>query len=264
MRRLVAETRLRRRPTPLFVREGIDEPVPIPSLPGWCSTRGRRCAEAELADLGERRDPFGVPEHKDAEGPAHPIPTASCRSACGTCATTPRRPGRAMAADSASTSTPNTATNVRPRRHPSTTTHPRVYGEAAIVAPTPGPTMRPVGMMDGPGPRHPDALRRQRPRAGVDRLLPAEYASALYGPFRDVGRRNIADGGDRSPVGLGQRPRGSRRSSAGTTDGGRRHGDGQTSRRPPIDVLAGRARSTRRSRRTRDGPASTPQHAAAE
>src|SRR5690606_12273295 len=56
---------------PLFVREGIDEPVPIPSLPGVVQhTRSSLRAEvAELADLGVNAVIlFGVPEHKDAEG----------------------------------------------------------------------------------------------------------------------------------------------------------------------------------------------------
>ena len=73
MRRLVAETRLGVDDlvAPLFVREGIDEPVPIPSLPGVVQhTRSSLRAEvAELADLGVNAVIlFGVPEHKDAEG----------------------------------------------------------------------------------------------------------------------------------------------------------------------------------------------------
>src|SRR5690606_25883704 len=73
MRRLVAETRLGVDDlvAPLFVREGIDEPQPISSLPGVVqhTRESLRKEVAELADLGlSAVILFGVPATKDAEG----------------------------------------------------------------------------------------------------------------------------------------------------------------------------------------------------
>ena len=73
MRRLVAETRLSVDDlvAPLFVREGIDAPVAVPSLPGVVQhTRESLRKEArELAELGIPAVMlFGIPAIKDAEG----------------------------------------------------------------------------------------------------------------------------------------------------------------------------------------------------
>src|SRR5207244_10570517 len=71
--RLVAETRLSVDDlvAPLFVREGIDSPVPVPSLPGVVqhTRESLRKEVRELADLGlPAVILFGIPSHKDAEG----------------------------------------------------------------------------------------------------------------------------------------------------------------------------------------------------
>ena len=79
---------------PLFVREGISEPVPISSMPGVVQhTRDSLLkAVAEAADLGLGGVMlFGIPEHKDAVGSGaarpgrasstSPSPTWSARSA---------------------------------------------------------------------------------------------------------------------------------------------------------------------------------------
>src|SRR2546425_7785628 len=73
MRRLVAETRISADDlvAPLFVREGIDEPQPIASLPGVMQhTRDSLRKEvAQLVDLGiPAVILFGVPQHKDSMG----------------------------------------------------------------------------------------------------------------------------------------------------------------------------------------------------
>lgn len=73
LRRLVAETQLSVDDlvAPLFVREGIDEPQPIASLPGVVQhTRDSLRKEvAALAGLGVPAVVlFGVPAHKDPEG----------------------------------------------------------------------------------------------------------------------------------------------------------------------------------------------------
>src|SRR5205814_2869311 len=73
LRRLVAETRLSVDDlvVPFFVREGIDEPCPISSLPGVVQhTRDSLVKEARrLAGLGvPALILFGVPTRKDSEG----------------------------------------------------------------------------------------------------------------------------------------------------------------------------------------------------
>ena len=73
LRRLVAETRLGVDDliAPLFVREGVDTPVPIASMPGVVQhTRDSLVKEVgELVALGiPGVILFGVPEHKDPRG----------------------------------------------------------------------------------------------------------------------------------------------------------------------------------------------------
>ncbi|WP_082503371.1 porphobilinogen synthase [Nocardioides sp. Leaf307] len=73
LRRMVAETSLEPRQLvlPLFVREGLSEPVPITSMPGVLqhSRSSLLGAVAEAAELGLGGVMlFGVPEHKDATG----------------------------------------------------------------------------------------------------------------------------------------------------------------------------------------------------
>ncbi len=73
LRRMVAETRVDpgQLVLPLFVREGISEPVPIASMPGVVQhTRDsllKAVAEAADAGLGGVML-YGIPEHKDAVG----------------------------------------------------------------------------------------------------------------------------------------------------------------------------------------------------
>ncbi|WP_193611238.1 porphobilinogen synthase [Nocardioides lijunqiniae] len=73
LRRMVAETEVRPRQLvlPMFVREGIDEPQPISSMPGVVQhTRSTlKAAAAEAAELGIGGVMlFGVPLHQDATG----------------------------------------------------------------------------------------------------------------------------------------------------------------------------------------------------
>src|SRR6476661_4888707 len=73
LRRMVAETSLEARQLvlPVFVREGITEPVPISSMPGVVqhSRASLLGAVAEAAELGLGGVMlFGIPEHKDATG----------------------------------------------------------------------------------------------------------------------------------------------------------------------------------------------------
>jgi porphobilinogen synthase len=73
MRRLVAETRLHPAELilPMFVKEGVDEPVPLGSMPGILqhSIDSMKAAIAEAAEAGIGGVMlFGVPESKDAIG----------------------------------------------------------------------------------------------------------------------------------------------------------------------------------------------------
>jgi len=73
MRELVAQHHVRVTDlvAPLFVREGVDEPQPIASLPGVVqhSRESLRAEVASLAGLGVRAVIlFGVPAAKDATG----------------------------------------------------------------------------------------------------------------------------------------------------------------------------------------------------
>ncbi|QKD99994.1 porphobilinogen synthase [Nocardioides marmotae] len=73
LRRMVAETSLEARQLvlPLFVREGLEEPVPISSMPGVVqhSRSSLLAAVAEAAELGLGGVMlFGIPETKDATG----------------------------------------------------------------------------------------------------------------------------------------------------------------------------------------------------
>ena len=73
LRRLVAETRVHASQLilPMFVREGLTEPIPISSMPGVVqhSLDSMRRAIAEAAELGVGGVMlFGVPGHKDATG----------------------------------------------------------------------------------------------------------------------------------------------------------------------------------------------------
>lgn len=73
LRRLVSETAVepRRLVLPVFVREGIDQPRPISSMPGVVqhSMESLRAAVAEAAEVGLGGIMlFGIPERKDAVG----------------------------------------------------------------------------------------------------------------------------------------------------------------------------------------------------
>ncbi|MGL5910189.1 MAG: porphobilinogen synthase, partial [Phycicoccus sp.] len=73
LRRLVAETRLHPAELvlPVFVREGIDEPVPVSAMPGVVQhtldslvAEANRCVEAGIGGFMI----YGVPRAKDARG----------------------------------------------------------------------------------------------------------------------------------------------------------------------------------------------------
>ena len=204
IRELVAEHRVQVHDlvAPLFVREGIDDPQPIPSLPGVVQhTRDSvRREVAELADLGVRAVIlFGVPEYKDAVGRGAFDPQGivqltleDLRADVGDdvvlmsdlCVDEYTDHGHCGIVD-ANGMVDNDATV-------------EVYVRAALAQAAAGAhVVAPSGMMDG----QVGAIR-----AGLDDhghfdvailAYSAKYASALYGPFRDAVDVSIVGGGDR-------------------------------------------------------------------
>lgn len=204
MRDLVAQTTLRVDDlvAPLFVREGIDAPQPIMSLPGVVQhTRDSLRAEvAELAALGVKGVIlFGVPASKDAIGSGAfdpdgivQVALADLRSEVGDevvvmsdlCVDEYTDHGHCGVLD-ADGRVDNDATL-------------QIYARAAVAQARAGAdVVAPSGMMDG----QVAAIRRALDADGYERVAilaySAKYASGLYGPFRDAVDVEIADGGDR-------------------------------------------------------------------
>jgi porphobilinogen synthase len=204
MRELVAETHLRVSDfvAPLFVREGINEPQPIVSLPGVVQhTLDSLVAEVvQLRDLGVRGVIlFGVPEHKDEVGSGAYDPKGIVQVAL-------RRLREEVGDDvvlmadlcvdeytshghcgivGAHGDVDNDATL-------------EIYCQAAIAQANAGAhVVAPSGMMDG----QVGAIRGALDDAGHTEVAimaySAKYASALYGPFRDAVDVQIAGGGHR-------------------------------------------------------------------
>jgi len=210
LRRLVAETRVGVADlvAPLFVREGIDEPVPVPSMPGVLQ-HTRRSLRAEVADLARLGIGavllFGVPARRDAEGSGAWDPKAIVQLALGDlagevgddvvvmadlcldeytdhghCGVLERGRGRGPAA------VDNDATLERYAR----VALAQAAAGAAVVAPS--------GMMDGQVGAIRDALDAEGFADVAICAYAAKYASALYGPFRDAVDVAITGGaGDR-------------------------------------------------------------------
>ncbi len=217
MRDLVAETRLHTSDliAPLFVREGIDAPEPIGSLPGVVqhTVESLVTEVGELADLGVRSVMlFGVPAHKDAVGSGASDPDGivqvalrELRSALGDRVVL-------MADLCVDEYTDHGHCGiVRPDGSVDNDLTLDIYCAAALAQAAAGAhVVAPSGMMDG----QVGAIRSALDSAGHDTTAilaySAKYASALYGPFRDAVDVTIADGGDRR--GYQQDPRNARES----------------------------------------------------
>jgi porphobilinogen synthase len=204
LRRLVAESRLGVDDlvAPLFVREGIDEPQPISSLPGVVQhTRSSLRAEVrELADLGlPAVILFGVPEHKDPVGSGASDPDGIVQLAikdlrddlgdavvvmADLCLDEYTDHGHCGLL-TPSGAVDNDATLER-------------YAEVALAQAEAGVDVcAPSGMMDGQVLAIRDALDEEGFTDVAILAYAAKYASALYGPFREAVDVEIADGGDR-------------------------------------------------------------------
>jgi porphobilinogen synthase len=204
LRDLVAETRLDVNDlvAPLFVREGIDTPIPITSLPGVVqhSRASLREEVRQLADLGIKSVIlFGVPAKKDEIGsgafdPAGIVQVAlnDLRSDLGDrmvlmsdlCVDEYTSHGHCGILDGHG-SVDNDKTL-------------EIYAKAAIAQANAGAhIVAPSGMMDG----QVGVIRSALDQAGhVETSIlaySAKYASGLYGPFRDAVDVQIVGGGDR-------------------------------------------------------------------
>jgi porphobilinogen synthase len=204
MRELVAQHHLRVDDlvAPLFVREGIDEPQPIVSLPGVVQhTRASLRGEVEaLAELGVRSVIlFGVPAAKDPTGSGAYDPNGIVQLAlrdlhadvgddmvvmADLCVDEYTDHGHCgiVGADGA---VDNDATL-------------EIYVRAALAQAAAGAqVVAPSGMMDG----QVRVLRAALDAGGFTDVAimayAAKFASALYGPFRDAVDVSIVGGGDR-------------------------------------------------------------------
>jgi porphobilinogen synthase len=204
LRRLVAETRLSVDDliAPVFVREGIDEPAPIDSLPGVVQhTRESLVKEARaLSYLGVPAIVlFGVPERKDATGSGAwdrdgivQVAIGDLRDELGDsivviadlCLDEYTDHGHCGVLD-ASGDVDNDATL-------------DLYAKVALAQAEAGADIvAPSGMMDGQVRAIRAALDTNGHTSTAILSYAAKYASALYGPFRDAVQVEIAGGGDR-------------------------------------------------------------------
>jgi porphobilinogen synthase len=212
LRELVAETRLAPADlvAPLFVREGIDAPVPVTSLPGVVQHTRRSLVDevATLVDRGVRGVIlFGVPARKDATGSESWNPDGVVQVAvrdvrdrfgddvvvmCDLCVDEYTDHGHCGVVDDRG-QVDNDATL-------------ELYQRAALAQAAAGADIvAPSGMMDG----QVAAIRAALDGEGHEQVAilayAAKYASSLYGPFRDAVDVTIAGGGDRK--GYQQDPR---------------------------------------------------------
>jgi porphobilinogen synthase len=204
MRRLVAETHLSIDDliAPLFVREGIDDPTPIISLPGVVQ-HTRESLRKEVHELAQLGVPavilFGVPTRKDATGSGAWDPDGivqvalrDLRSELGDevvlladlCLDEYTDHGHCGVVDERG-QVDNDATI-------------DLYARVAVAQAEAGAdVVAPSGMMDG----QVAAIRAALDDSGFGQVAilayGAKYASALYGPFREAVDVTIAGGGDR-------------------------------------------------------------------
>ncbi|WP_341953358.1 porphobilinogen synthase [Salinibacterium sp. TMP30] len=211
MRRLVAENRTHPSQLilPMFVREGLSEPVPISSMPGvqQHSLDSMRRAIVRAAELGVGGVMlFGVPENKDAEGSGAIDPNGILNVAT--------RAAVAEAGDALVVQTDLCLDEftdhghcgvLRERTHPVTGATELIvdndaslerYREMGVAQAEAGSQLLGLsGMMDGQVAAVRDALdsagHTDTPLLGYA----AKYASAFYGPFREAVQSSLE--GDR-------------------------------------------------------------------
>ncbi len=204
LRRLVAETQLRVDDlvAPLFVREGIDEPQPIGSLPGVVqhSRASLRKEVRRLVDLGvPAAILFGIPARKDPTGSEAWNPDGIVQLAL--------RDLRDDVADELVVMADLCLDEYTDHGHCGVLTPDgavdndatlQLYARVAVAQANAGAAVvAPSGMMDG----QVGVIRAALDAAGhSDAAIlaySAKYATALYGPFREAVDVTIAGGGDR-------------------------------------------------------------------
>ena len=204
LRELVAETRLDVSDVvaPLFVREGVDSPQPIASLPGVVqhSVSSLRREVEELASLGVKGIIlFGVPSTKDDIGSGAFDPKGIVQVAL--------RELRKDLGDSMVLMSDLCVDEYTSHGHCGILDGQgsvdndktlEIYAKAAVAQADAGAhVVAPSGMMDG----QVGAIRSALDAAGHDHTAilaySAKYASGLYGPFRDAVDVQIIGGGDR-------------------------------------------------------------------
>ncbi len=219
LRRLVAETRLSVDDlvAPLFVREGIDEPVPIASMPGVVQhSVASLVAEAKrlLSPRGPRLRPLRGPAHKDAAGdgrlgPGRDRPGGAPRR----CATASATRWSCMAdlcldeyTDHGHCGVLDARRRRRQRRHPRAAT-----ARSPSPRPSAGADSRRAERDDGrPGGAPSGGPRRGRPQRRGDAGLRGQVRVGVLRPVSRGGRRAHRRRGrpPRLPAGSGQRPGG--------------------------------------------------------
>jgi porphobilinogen synthase len=204
IRDLVAETTLTPADliAPLFVREGIDEPQPIPSLPGVVQhtveslvKEGRRLCGLGVPALVL----FGVPANKDATGSGASDPEGIVQVALRRLAEDLGDSTVLMADLCLDEYTDHGHCGILDARGnvDNDLTLDR-YAQTAIAQAKAGAqVVAPSGMMDGQVRAIRDALDGSGFTDVAILAYAAKYASALYGPFRDAVDVTIAGGGDR-------------------------------------------------------------------
>ena len=204
LRDLVAETALRSADliAPLFVREGVAEPVPIPSLPGVVqhTRESLRKEVAELASLGIKAVVlFGVPASKDADGSGAFDPDGIAQLALADLRDDVGDEIALIADLCIDEYTDHGHCGVlddRGRVDNDATLE--VYAKAALAQARAGAAVvAPSGMMDGQVGRIRSALDSEGFTDVAILAYAAKFASALYGPFRDAVDVTIVGGGDR-------------------------------------------------------------------
>jgi porphobilinogen synthase len=187
---------------PLFVREGIDDPVAVASLPGVVQ-HSRASLRSEVRALAALGVPavvlFGVPATKDEHGSGAWDPDGIVQVAlrdlrdevgddlvliadlCVDEYTTSGHCG--VVGDDGAVDNDETL---------------ELYARAAVAQAEAGADVcAPSGMMDGQVLAIRDALDDEGHEEVAVLAYAAKYASALYGPFRDAVDVTIAGGGDR-------------------------------------------------------------------
>ena len=193
LRRLVAETSLEARQLvlPVFVREGITEPVPIGSMPGVVqhTRESLRKAVSEAAELGLGGVMlFGIPSRKDARGSGAVDPAGILNVAIEDCVAEVGDALPVMADLCIDEFTDHGHCGVlTPSGEVDNDATLEVYAEMALAQAAAGvDVVGPSGMMDG----QVGAIRSALDGAGHQDVVilaySAKYASAFFGPFREA------------------------------------------------------------------------------